>query len=263
MTQQKHCIVNLTKKAGFEPRSVGNGTALTEFAREGVGAMGALVLLLDGDWGGERVAIVGDNAQTGDLPPDAEDEAGTEVEHIHRTVVACSGTEWTNVGWLARKVIKNCNLGEVGETRKGSRHYIYTAEANPDLGGQVMEPDRIIWNVDKFEFVTPEGFGDDPSLGIFTVQAGDGGVLTALGALLAGSNRGGARGRGDLNLDHPLIGSWAGDRIAVVSPRGLGASARAVTNIDAATRQMLTNAGESTYVRAQGSWTRYRNPIAA
>ena len=38
------------------------------------------------------------------------------------------------------------------------------------------------------------------------------GTLTALAILLANGNN---RGGGDLHSDHPIIGSWAGDRIVI------------------------------------------------
>ena len=41
-------------------------------------------------------------------------------------------------------------------------------------------------------------------------------TATALVMLLAASNKEGGRGGGDFRVNHPLLGSWAGDRIAFV-----------------------------------------------
>ena len=67
-----------------------------------------------------------------------------------------------------------------------------------------------IVNIDKKQFLHPHTFGDGLKLLEFGCSAP--GTMTALAVLLAdGNNRGG----GDLRSDHPLIGSWAGDRIVV------------------------------------------------
>ena len=78
---QYHVIANLDKRLGYSPRSTGDFLKLTEFGHAG-GAMCALVALLDGDWHGERVAIVGDYAETGDLPADARLRAGIDPAHL-------------------------------------------------------------------------------------------------------------------------------------------------------------------------------------
>jgi len=68
----------------------------------------------------------------------------------------------------------------------------------------------LIANLDKKQFLHPHKCGDGLKLMEFACSAN--GTLTALAILLAdGNNRGG----GDLRSDHPVIGSWAGDRIAV------------------------------------------------
>jgi len=41
-------------------------------------------------------------------------------------------------------------------------------------------------------------------------------TATPLVMLLAASNKEGGRGGGDFHVDHPLLGSWAGDRVAFV-----------------------------------------------
>lgn len=73
---------------------------------------------------------------------------------------------------------------------------------------------HILVNLDKREFVHPHDVG----LGLrlqeqFSVPLGMGDILLIL---LAGSN---GRGGGDLPED-PIVGSWAGDRIAMVGDYG-------------------------------------------
>jgi len=68
----------------------------------------------------------------------------------------------------------------------------------------------LIVNLDKKQFLHPHKCGDGLKLLEFGCSAN--GTLTALAILLAdGNNRGG----GDLHSDHPIIGSWAGDRIVI------------------------------------------------
>ncbi len=67
-----------------------------------------------------------------------------------------------------------------------------------------------IVNIDKKQFLHPHTFGD--GLKLLEFGCNSMGVLTGLTILLAdGNNRGG----GDLRSDHPLIGSWVGDRVIV------------------------------------------------
>jgi hypothetical protein len=65
-------------------------------------------------------------------------------------------------------------------------------------------------NLDKCEYLHPHKFGD--GLKLLEFGCSTPGTLTALAVLLADGN---GRGGGDLNSTHPLIGSWAGDRIIV------------------------------------------------
>lgn len=69
-------------------------------------------------------------------------------------------------------------------------------------------------NLDKKEFIHPHKLGDGLKLG--EQVAGRGGVPAALFILLACSN---GRGGGDFGED-PIVGRWAGDRVAVVGDYG-------------------------------------------
>ncbi len=77
---------------------------------------------------------------------------------------------------------------------------------------------HLIVNLDKKQYIYPHALGD----GLKLREQGNsvGGSMSALCVLLAASNRNGiCRGSGDLNYQGPgaeLIGSWAGDRIAII-----------------------------------------------
>lgn len=67
-----------------------------------------------------------------------------------------------------------------------------------------------IVNIDKKQYIHPHKFGD--GLKLLEFGASGGGTMCGLAILLScGNNRGG----GDLRSEHPIIGSWAGDRIIV------------------------------------------------
>ena len=75
---------------------------------------------------------------------------------------------------------------------------------------------HYICNKTKHEYLNPHGFGDGLKLMEFGMSMG--GTMTALAILLASCN---GRGGGDARIDpdHPLIevvGSWAGDEIAII-----------------------------------------------
>lgn len=68
----------------------------------------------------------------------------------------------------------------------------------------------IVVNPDKEQYLSPHNFGDGLKLMEFgNSQAG---TLTGLAVLLADGN---GKGLGDLDSDHDIIGSWAGDRVVV------------------------------------------------
>lgn len=70
---------------------------------------------------------------------------------------------------------------------------------------------HVLVNFDKKEIIHPHTLGQ--GLKLWEQMWGPPGVPFALHILLACSN---GRGGGDFHVDSPLIGSWAGDRIAVV-----------------------------------------------
>ena len=68
----------------------------------------------------------------------------------------------------------------------------------------------VIANLDKRQYLSPHSFGSGLKLMEFSSDGES--IMQAVAILLAdGNNRGG----GDLRTHHPLVGSWAGDRIVV------------------------------------------------
>ena len=251
---QYHVIANLDKRLGYSPRSAGDFLKLTEFGHGG-GAMCALVTLLDGAWHGERVAIVGDYAETGDLPSKARLRAGLDPAHLYAAInhpewlrdTHGISSDWRNVGWLARKVVTAAGLGSFeregwtvqdrdGTVRAGYRHLCELAR-HPD------SRQRVVVNFDRGEKIDPAAFGEDRSPGAFAVAGEVGGPLVALAVLLAVSSTNGGRGGGDFRGSSPLVGTWGGQRIGLLDP----ADAAGYVDISVRMRDALAAAGEGIY----------------
>lgn len=69
-------------------------------------------------------------------------------------------------------------------------------------------------NLDKKQFVHPHAIGN--GLKLHEQVGWRYATATALVMLLAASSQNGGRGGGDFRASHPLVGAWAGDRIAFV-----------------------------------------------
>lgn len=248
---QYHVIANLEKRLGYSPRSTGDFLKLTEFGHGG-GAMCALVALLDGDWHGERVAIVGDYAETGDLPADAALLAGLDPAHLYAAIndpkwlreTQGISSDWRNVGWLARKVVADGELGRFNREEWTVRDYDGTVRTSHGYRWELTpQPDnrqRVVVNLDRAETIDPAAFGDDRSPRAFAVANDVGGTLVALAVLLAVSS---GRGGGDVRGSSPLVGSWGGQRIGLLDP----ADTAGYVDISARMRDALTAAGEGIY----------------
>lgn len=65
-------------------------------------------------------------------------------------------------------------------------------------------------NLTKKQYLTPWTFDDEAKL--MEISCSSFGTMTALSLLLASGN---GRGVGDFEPDHPLVGSWAGDKIVI------------------------------------------------
>lgn len=68
----------------------------------------------------------------------------------------------------------------------------------------------IVVNITKREFLDPAAFGE--GRGLLDFGASGSGTMLGLAVLLASGCNQGLR---ELQADHPLIGSWSGDRIAI------------------------------------------------
>lgn len=254
---QYHVIANLDKRLGYSPRSAGDFIKLTEFGHGG-GAMCALVTLLDEAWGGQRIAIVGDYAETNDLPAEARLLAGVDPAHLYSAVNDPKGlrtqhgidTDWRNVGWLARKVVEDSGHGTFDRQEWKTRHYDGTVSTshhyNCSLTSRPDGRQRVVVNLDRREKINPAEFGDSRSPGSFAVPDEVGGTLPALAVLLAVSSTGGGRGGGDFRGKSPLVGSWGGQRIGLLDP----ADAGDYDDISSRMRDALTAAGEGIYRQA-------------
>lgn len=66
-------------------------------------------------------------------------------------------------------------------------------------------------NLDKKEFLHPHKFGD--GLKLLEFGCSSVGTMTALAVLLSVGN---GRGGGDIESTSVIVGSWAGDRIAII-----------------------------------------------
>lgn len=248
----KHNVFNLSKKSGYSPRSLGDATEITSFAHEGP-TMTALVVLLADGWRGDRIAIASNVSRAGDVPG-IEDLTGVYDDEAYEVLHVTEDKRLKPVGWLARKVLATTGLVDLnteyadrGWGRRQAREYNVTrfAQDIPETFDNL--DDVLVVNLDKREMLDPKEFGSDGSLFDVAVFGGDGGVTTALAALLAGSCKGGARSEGDFDSEDPLMGSWAGDRIAIVERDEFSGG----TNISGACRDMLTECGEGYYTFAE------------
>lgn len=244
-------IANLDKRLGYSPRSTGDFLKLTEFGHGG-GTMCALIALLDGAWHGKRIAIVGDYAETGDLPAEARLLAGIDPAHLYAAInhpewlreTHGIATDWRNAGWLARKVVTDSEFGSFDRQEWKVRDYNGTVSTSHSyrctLSPRPDSRQRVVVNLDRAEKIDPAAFGDSRSPGRFAVADEAGGTLAALAVLLAVSS---GRGGGDFHGDSPLVGSWGGQRIGLLDP----ADAAGYVDISVRMRDALAAAGEGIY----------------
>jgi hypothetical protein len=247
---QYHRPVNVDRMECLSPHALGNGFKLMEFAMSGYGTMAALGLFLlgEGRWAGQRIGIIGDYHEPGDVPAELR-AAGVHAAEL----------------WTTRQEFLEHHAGDAGRGSSrgpGSHPRDVSGEAAralvdagmwtalPAGAGWVDAPVDASWsapsappswvvNLDRREVLVPECFGDSPNPWSFVADFG-GGTMTALAVLLAASN---GRGGGDLRSGDPLVGSWAFDRIGVVPRSTLGA----FTDVSVPVRGLLEEAGEVQY----------------
>lgn len=213
---QYHSVINLDKRAGYSPRSLGSFVKAAEQGESLTPGAALLLLLSDPNgWGGERIAIVGDYAEDDDIT-----DSPFPASELWERIETSNGIK--NVGWLARKAVEDAGIATF--TKKESRmrhmdgtvsvshHYDYSIK---DFGSEPLDLAMTVYNHDKRERVTPTLLGDSDALLDIIREGWLGGTATALTILLVASCKGGARGGGDYDGEHPLVGSWAGDHVSV------------------------------------------------
>lgn len=259
---QYHRIVNVDRMEALSPHPLGNGFKLLEFGCSGYGAMAALGLFLlgEGRWAGNRVAVVGDYHEPGDVP-DGLRARGIEAVDLWITrqelggladlhAAGCSpdpGRHPLDVSDRAVAALVAAGMW-TGEPIEG-RGWVDAPVAD-DYRAPDAPPSWVV-NLDRHEALDPGDLGDSPNPYSFVVDYG-GGTMTALAVLLAASN---GRGGGDLHIDDPLVGSWAFDRLGIV-PRQVGTG---FTPVSPRVRDILDATGEGAYGRdPAGHVVRYR-----
>lgn len=216
---QYHSVINLDKRAGYSPRSLGSHVKAAEQGESLIPGAALLLLLSEPNgWGGERIAIVGDYAEDSDLT-----DSPFPASELWGRVGNSDGIK--NVGWLARKTVQEAGIatfkkyamkvkntyGEVASTHGG-----YDVEVH-DCASDPLDLAMTVYNHDKRQRITPTLLGDPTALLDIIREGWCGGTATALTVLLVASCKGGARGGGDYDGEHPLVGSWAGDHISVAA----------------------------------------------
>lgn len=215
---QYHAVVNLDQKAGYNAWAFGCGVKASEQGESYLPCAALLLLLSNPDaWMGQRVAIVGDYAEDTDLEnsPYPASELWNRVEEGDGiTVISQKVRKAIETDGLAKFAMQTYTVkGLDGSVQKSHSHQGTVNAVTPDGLG----PSVVVYNHDKHETITPTLLGDGPTLPEVIDQGWMGGTGTALTILLVASCKGGARGGGDYDGTHPLVGSWAGDRISVVS----------------------------------------------
>lgn len=219
---QYHSVINLDKCAGYSPRSIGSFVKAAEQGESLIPGAALLLLLSDPNgWGGERIAIVGDYAEDSDLT-----DSPFPAPELWGRLAKSNGLK--NVGWLARKVIEEARIATFTKKTLRIHHHeengeVWTSTQNHydcalhDFASDPLDLAMTVYNHDKRERITPTLLGDPTALFDIIREGWNGGTTTALTVLLVASCKGGARGGGDYDGAHPLVGSWAGDRISVAA----------------------------------------------
>lgn len=254
---QYHAIVNFDRRTGFDPHSVDSGIKLMELGHTPRSLAGLFVLLTD-EWAGDKIAIVGDYAEKGDLPFKVKAATGIATEDIFSVVTSnkdykAAGHDahgWLPCGWLARKTMEESGFGTFhSEDRSwdSGKDWRFTENPNPTPMGE-----HVFVNHTTREYVDPAGLGDSRELSDWALNGHDGGMTTATAVLLGVSSRNGGRGGGDFYYDSPLVGSWGGNSLAVVSIEDTDG----YTDITPTVRDVLAIGGEGEYILNTNGVTR-------
>lgn len=117
---QYHYPVNLTKKQFLHPHKFDDGLKLREFGCSSNGTMTALAYLLasstgrgggdfekgklSGSWAGDRIAIIGDYSEKGDIP-------GVDASEVYSGLVANDAPErYEDISEAVRREVPDCRV---------------------------------------------------------------------------------------------------------------------------------------------------------
>lgn len=208
----------------YSPKSLSNGNKLLEQAMS-FNSTAALALLLADGWNGDRVFLIGYYVQKNDI------KGVEDAEYFYNETMET----YKNVGWLARKVLKdNTGVELVKDSFKikgmdgtTTTLHNYHDKVVSDLKfveddhGDFIAQGSALDHLDDNEVMAFVNYDTkEKYVGVGRtmrqiVQYFSGDVMTAAFILLAGSTKGGARGGGDA-YDKDLGGTWAGDRVGII-----------------------------------------------
>jgi len=146
--------------------------------------------LLWGSWSGDRVVLLGDYSD--DTPHFLTEDEKLELETKSTTLPKLVGTEFEDLMKEPKTWFMN----------------------NEMLSALFNDPQHVIVNLDKREYLDPEQFGDDSSVDNFCLDKD--GVMKGLYSTLFYST-----GRGGGDIEDLRIGRWAGDRLSIVEKKTL------------------------------------------
>ncbi|MEJ7648663.1 MAG: hypothetical protein WKF57_06480 [Nakamurella sp.] len=205
---QYHAIVNLDAALCLSGHRLGTGIKLMEQASAGLGGPTTALALLLGpaeqhSWNGDRIAVIGDYAQPGELAQD--------VPFCEEPVAAYDLGEEDAFSAIAADMVTS-TFGITYSDTDG-----WASTTVPDSTRQVARSTRddgfFVVNTDTGEYLDPAAFECGRNFPAIALS-GDS-VMTALMILLAVSNE---RGGVWIEPGHPskhLIGTWGGSRITI------------------------------------------------
>ena len=214
---QYHEIYNLDKKVYYSPRALGSNVKILEFGQDII-PTALMVTLLDGQWKNDRVCVIGDYAEDGDI----NDMSMSEFDKI----------DFEEFGPQAREIIEeitNVNFVKDYWELNGEKIETIKFEVDGDkitVNAFINVPEMFTFvNHDKREKIVFSKIVDEQD-GV--VRSNDGtlydavndgfqsGLSVMMVGLIAGSIKNGARGGGDVELNQ-YGGSWCGDHVAIVN----------------------------------------------
>lgn len=243
---QYHAIANLDKRKGWGGHDLALGTKFLELA-ESQASCAALLVMLAGNWSGDRIALIGDYAEDSDLTPQGDD---VPAKSLYSAVVG------EKEGYQATSAVEEVRaaLGERDLIVPGYRnvHPVFGVEEFLLLDTWATEGESMVLvNFDKKQRVDPAQLGDNTDLNSLVMGGWYGGTGTAAYVLLAASAGDGGRGGGDPRIDKgglprrcPGGRIVAGDRIGLVP---VSAETDKMTDISWEVRELLAAAESGVY----------------